>query len=94
MPLGICNQCGCRIGERTANGVYRPFPTSSQVIMEYSYPDRAATTKVHVAVCKDCAAAPSGEKLEAMLASDTPFNDFKASAPTAVLSRVIEEVMV
>lgn len=92
MPLGICNQCQCRVGERTANGVYRPFPNTRQVVLEYAYPDRAATTKVHVVVCADCLAGLDNELLEKNLSTDASFVDWKATAPTAVLSRVTEEV--
>lgn len=93
MPLGICNQCQCRIGERTANGHYRPYSTSRQVIMEYGYPGRAATTQVHVAVCAVCADNPNGELLETNMKQDRTYNDWKETAPEATLSRVIEEVV-
>lgn len=92
MPLGICNQCQCRVGERTANGVYRPFPTTRQAVLEYSYPGRSSTTQVHVVVCADCVQNLNGELLEQNLQADRSFADWKAVTPDAMLIRVAEEV--
>lgn len=94
MRLGYCPQCNKQIGSRTANGVFRYGNKAAQVAMEYGYPDRVATTLVHVAVCKECVESPDKDAIEAGIKTDKPFLEFITAFPTAVLKSVKKEVVV
>lgn len=92
MILGYCPQCGLKIGERTANGVFRYMKDKfTQVILWMGYPDREALTQVHVPVCKDCAKYPDEDKLILGLNDDRAFQEFKTINPDTFVSRISEE---
>lgn len=92
MALGYCNQCGCKIGRRSANGVYMPDTAiSRQAVLIFSYEGTAKKTQVHVPLCKTCVENPDYDKIELGLNEDASFKNFMKMKPEGTVLNAIKE---
>jgi len=98
--IGQCYQCKCKIGAKSANGVFRYNSKMRQVEVVYSVPRKVNyqeafivdAVHVHAPVCANCVTKIDVVKLHAGLMKDAGVKDFINKTPEAEIVKVIQEI--